>query len=279
MNKKKKMIVVSSVLATCMLFLCSAVGCSKAETEKSTTVSEVSSVADEVQSSVGTSLLNVSYDDPNIAIERMKCAVMFEDGFKEFCIEGEDAQQLYKILMSAKGNGETSHTSPEVSKQSYPESIGLVFYMGTWRSLEEDFSTRYSPMYFGDFYIDSNDFLVYTASPYISHSEWIQLPEGTYDAVAEIAKKYYTLSVKAPMGDLSVEQFKQFEKDKSTQADLEAVAGKLFTENDVDYIGGEYYTSDGYKIKVRYNDNENPTENTISEIVAFKDGYKTILVG
>ncbi|MGN0537082.1 MAG: hypothetical protein ACI4M3_03780, partial [Acutalibacteraceae bacterium] len=272
-------IVVSSVLATCMLFLCSAVGCSKAETEKSTAISEVSSVADEVQSSVGTSLLNVSYDDPQVPIERMKCAVMFEDGFKELCIEGEDAQQLYKILMSAKDNGETSRTTPEVSKQSYPENIGLVFYMGTWRSLEEDFNTRYSPMYFGVFYIDSNDFLIYTAAPYISFSECIQLPEGTYNAVVEITNKYYTFSANMPMGNLSAEQFKQFEKDKSTQADLEAVAGKLSTENYFDYVGGEYYTSDGYKIRVIYNHNENPAENTIYEIVAFKDGYKTILVG
>lgn len=134
-------------------------------------------------------------------------------------------------------------------------------------------------MYFGNCYITSDDFLVFTATPFTSYSEHLKVPAGTYDAVAEITNKYYTLSVNIPMGSLSLEQFKQFEMGESTQADLEAIAGKLFTDNDVDYISGAYYTSDGYKLIVSYNCNENPAENTISKIVAFKDGYKTILGG
>ena len=202
-NKKKKLIVVSSVLSACMLFLCSAVGCSKAETEKSTAISEVSSVADEVQSSVGTSLLTEqSTQEQPVTIkesidgfitlannsEDLKCIVRFGvDNFSEVTyFDGKAAQALYQILMFSEVKQEL-YTS--VGSFDRNKVVTLDFYTGEWESFERITQKPLSEFY-GSFGLYSEGYLNCSISIYTSFSRDFQISEKTYDAVMDFVEKH-----------------------------------------------------------------------------------------
>ncbi len=199
MSKKKKLIVVSSVLASCLLFSFSACDLPDREdseiiegdTESISNQTKEQSPSTEQSTQEQLATIRESTDDFIVSVnnvENLKCVVRFgTDNFaEETYLDGKEAQDLYQILISSKVQQELYTL---VSSFDRNKVITLDFYTGEWKSFENITQKPLSEFY-GCFGLYSEGYLNCSASIYTSFSKNFQIPEETYDAVIGIVGKY-----------------------------------------------------------------------------------------
>lgn len=143
-------------------------------------------------------LVGCSKDDPAVSypedisdVVGFKC-VCSTDHKTEFVIENDDAKVLYTYIKNQWKHAEESepyHTKQACIHLSFQDGEPLLILNREANLNNSNNFVKAEQNFYGVFWIQENDYMVYTAMPMTSFQKYYKLPEGTYSKVLSMIAK------------------------------------------------------------------------------------------